>query len=255
MSAAVIELDSAGFRFGERWIYRDVSFALARGEIAAVLGPNGRGKTTLLKTVCGLLPPLEGEVRVRGRLGYVPQSAFAAFSYSVLDIVLMGRARHVRLFRVPSAQDFEIARQAIASLGLSDMSERLFNQLSGGERQLVLIARALASECDLLVLDEPVAALDFHNQGLILETLREISLQRGLTVLMSTHYPQHALHLAHKVLLMHGPDRYQFGASDEILSETNLRELYSVPIRKVDIEHDCRISTTLVPIFARDPLY
>ncbi len=248
---ATIELRQAGFRFAESWIYRHYSFAVETGEIVAILGPNGRGKTTLLKAMIGLLPLAEGSVEIAGEVGYVPQHATTAFDYSALDIVVMGRARHVKLFQVPTAEDFAIAQHALASLNLSALSERPFNQLSGGERQLVLIARALASECEILILDEPTSALDFHNQDKILQILTHIVRERGLTVLFSTHYPQHALHLADKVLLMHSPEHYQFGPTSDIMSEQNLQALYALPIREVRIEHGGQMTTTVIPIFSR----
>ena len=249
-SVAMIELKQAGFRFAETWIYRNYSLFINRGEIVAVLGPNGRGKTTLLKAVIGLLHLNEGSVSVSGEIGYVPQNASSAFSYSVLDMVVMGRARHIKLFQTPDSKDFAIARETLAALNLTELTDRPFNRLSGGERQLVLMARALASECDILVLDEPTSALDFHNQDKILGILRDIANEHDLTILFSTHYPQHALHIADKVLLMHGPDYYQFGLKSEIMSEENLRNLYALPIREVTVEFDGTTTTTVVPIFS-----
>ncbi|MGI9354120.1 MAG: ABC transporter ATP-binding protein, partial [Rhizobiaceae bacterium] len=221
----MIEIDRAGFRFGDTWIYHNYSLDVASGDIVAMLGPNGRGKTTLLKGVAGLLAPEEGTIAVNGEIGFVPQSADVSFDYSVLDMVVMGRTRHIKLFQVPDVEDFEVSRQVLAALGLTEFADRPFNRLSGGERQLVLIARALASECDLLLLDEPASALDFANQDLILKTLRSIARERKLTILFSTHYPQHALHLADKVLLMESAQRYQFGTKADMLTEENLGKL------------------------------
>ena len=249
-NSVAIELEQAGFRFVDSWVYRNYSLTINRGEIAAILGPNGRGKTTLLKAVIGLLNLKEGSVSVSGEIGYVPQSASSAFSYSVLDMVVMGRARHIKLFRTPGGEDFAIARETLAALNLTELTDRSFNRLSGGERQLVLIARALASECDILILDEPTSALDLHNQDKILSILRDIASERGLTILFSTHYPQHALHIADKVLLMHKPDYYQFGCKSEIMSEENLQKLYALPIREVSIEFNGKTATTVVPIFS-----
>lgn len=246
----MIEVRGAAFRYSDEWIFRDHSFRVEAGEIVAILGPNGRGKTTLLKAVTGLLDLEQGEVRVDGEIGYVPQNAQTAFPYSVLDMVVMGRARHVGLFSVPGKRDFEIAHQMISHLGLRPFEDRPFNRLSGGERQLVLIARALASECDALILDEPASALDFRNQDIILRTLRDVAKNQGLTVLLTTHYPQHAIHLADKALLMHSADRYQFGTTDEIMSDANLERLYSMPIRNITVDHDGVPQRTTVPIFS-----
>lgn len=247
----MISVEGAGFRFDERWIYRGVSFEADKGDMVAILGPNGRGKTTLLKAVVGLLTPEEGRVQTRGRIGYVPQRAEVAFAYKVIDMVVMGRAAHIGAFRSPGSEDYEIARTALDQLGLGDFAERPFDRLSGGERQLVLIARALASDCDLLVLDEPASSLDFRNQDIILSTLRRVAAENGLTVLLTTHFPQHAIHLANKVLLMHDVDRHLWGKADEMLTEHHLEALYGLPIRKVHVDHGGQIASSVIPIFSQ----
>ena len=219
--------------------------------MVAILGPNGRGKTTLLKAVVGLLKPEEGTVRVKGRIGYVPQRAEVAFAYKAIDMVVMGRARQVGMFRSPTRDDFKkSSRTALDQLGLGDYAERSFDRLSGGERQLVLIARALASDCDLLVLDEPASALDFRNQDVILSTLRSIASENRLTVLLTTHFPQHAMHLANKVLLMHSVDQHLWGQASEMLTERHLETLYGLPIRTVHVDHDGKTATSMIPVFS-----
>ena len=246
----MIECQNAGFRYAEDWIFRAHNFRVETADIVAVIGPNGRGKTTLLKIITGLLQPNEGNIHVQGNVGYVPQNAQSAFPYSVLDMVVMGRARHIGLFSVPGKHDFEIAHKMIDHLGLKSYEDRPFDRLSGGERQLVLMARALASECDVLVLDEPASALDFYNQNIILRTLRDVAKNHGLTVLLTTHYPQHAIHLADKVLLMHSANHFQFGTTADVMTDVNLEQLYSMPIRNVSIDHEGRVVTTTVPIFS-----
>lgn len=246
----MISVDQAGFRFDQRWIYRGVSFEADKGDMVAILGPNGRGKTTLLKAIVGLLTPEEGKVRADGRIGYVPQRAEVAFAYKVIDMVVMGRAAHIGAFRSPGSKDYEIARTALDQLGLGDHAERPFDRLSGGERQLVLIARALASDCDLLVLDEPASSLDFRNQDIILSTLRRVAAENGLTVLLTTHFPQHAIHLANKVLLMHDVDRHLWGEASEMLTERHLEALYGLPIRTVQVDHDGQTASSVIPVFS-----
>ena len=216
----------------------------------AILGPNGRGKTTLLKSIVGIYTPDEGKISVGGAFGYVPQNNDTPFAYKVLDMVVMGRARHIKYFRVPDTNDFSIARQSCQLLGISDLVDRPFNQLSGGERQLVLIARALASECQVLVLDEPASALDFQNQNTILSTLAKVAKERNLAILISTHFPQHALHLADSVLLMHSAEDYQIGSVNDVLTEENLHQLYSVPLKLVSIDYNGKTIDTVVPIFS-----
>lgn len=246
----MIECHNVGFRYTDDWVFRDHSFKVEQAEIVAILGPNGHGKTTLLKTITGLIQPEEGMILVDGQIGYVPQNAQTAFPYSVLDMVVMGRARHVGLFSVPGKQDYDIAHKMIARLGLQAFEDRPFDRLSGGERQLVLVARALASECDVLVLDEPASALDFQNQDIILRTLRDVAKNQGLTVLLTTHYPQHAIHLADKVLLMHSAEQFQFGATSDVMNDENLERLYNMPIRNLSLDHEGRVLKTTVPIFS-----
>lgn len=249
-AGAVIDVDSAGVALGGRWIFRRLSFALAQGETLAILGRNGQGKTTLLRALLGLLPVSEGRASVRGSVGYVPQRASVPFAYSVLDVVLMGRARHLGMFAVPGEADYAVARAALESLGMLSFATRRIDQLSGGEQQLVLISRALASECDVLILDEPTSALDFRNQDLILSTIRHVSRERGLTIVFASHYPQHAIRVGDKALLMQGVGDYAFGEVEDVMSEEALGRLYDIPIRKVSLVRDGQRTTSMVPVFS-----
>jgi iron complex transport system ATP-binding protein len=179
---------------------RRVSFDIGAGEVLCVLGRNGEGKSTLFKTILGLLPPHAGMVRVDGRhtanwsarqraltFGYVPQSGGGAFPFTVAELVLMGRTAHRGPFSAPSAADREVAAEALATLGIEPLAQREWVRISGGERQLALVARALAQEPRILVLDEPTASLDFGNQVRVLDAVRRLAESHGLTVLLSTH--------------------------------------------------------------------
>ncbi len=246
----MIDVNAVSFRYNEDWVYRNVSFDAEPGETVAILGPNGRGKTTLLKSVIGLLKPSGGTIKLGGRPGYVAQRIDIAFAYMTIDIVVMGRTADIGLFRSPDKNDYRIAHEALERLKIDSFAKRPFNRLSGGERQLVMIARALASECEILILDEPASALDFKNQDIILSTLRDVSKANGLTVLLTTHFPQHALHLADKALLMLDTENYRWGTTEEVLTERELENLYELPIRAVSVEHNGRESTTLTPLFS-----
>ncbi|MDU8944327.1 ABC transporter ATP-binding protein [Ovoidimarina sediminis] len=245
----MIRVRDAEVQYGDVRVFRGTSFDLERGQTGVILGPNGRGKTTLLKAIVGLLTLTAGVATTEGRIGYVAQRNDMAFSYRVLDIVVMGRASHVGLFRTPGAEDYRIARHSLDRLGIGGFADRPYTHLSGGERQLVMIARALASDCDILILDEPTSALDFSNQALILEMLERIAAENGLTVLMTSHVPQHAQLLADKVLLMHGPDRQEWGAAVDMLTEDRLEALYGVPIKALELQHRGRTANALVPLF------
>jgi iron complex transport system ATP-binding protein len=244
----MIEAHAVGFRYvaNAPFLFEDLSFSLDRGQTVVLLGRNGRGKTTLLKCLAGLATPTAGTVRCAGAVGYVPQQFATPFSYSVRDVVLMGRARHVGLFSNPTSKDRSLAADAIDLVGLSAFAERAIGTLSGGERQLALIARALASEAEILLLDEPASALDFHNQALMLAMLKKLSRDNGLTIVMTTHEPTHALEIADRAVLLHGAGRCQEGSIQAVCTEERLSELYGIPMRHLIYSNDGRPVSNIV---------
>lgn len=246
-----IPLSTIGLEYGylpQQGLFPPLDLCCRAGEITAILGTNGRGKTTLLHTLIGQLPPVAGTLHCSGYVGFVPQIFTPPFAYSVLDMVLMGRAARISLFALPSARDVAIARDALAQLGIADLVDADFSTLSGGQRQLVLIARALASECRMLILDEPTAALDWQNQAHVLHLLHRLAKTTDLSILLTTHDPAHARAIADRALLLMADRQYLYGRCDEMLTEDNLSRLYGLSVREVSVG-DYR---TLVPVLNRE---
>ena len=234
----MLELTDLGHRYQETgWLFRHVTLAVPPGSVTVVLGPNGRGKTTLVRCAAGLLNPEEGTVSHDGPIGFVPQARGGAFAYRAVDMVVMGRVRQVSLFGTPSRDDRVAALDAMDRIGVKHLAERQFPTLSGGEQQLVLVARAIASESPVLVLDEPTTGLDLHNQAQILSLLRKL-VADGLGVLLTTHHPDHALFLADSVVLMGGPEDVAYGSAAELLTEEALSRLYDIDVRIVTYRAD-----------------
>ncbi len=239
-----VNLKARGLRIGYpgRTVGRDIDLEVHKGEVFCLLGPNGSGKTTLFKTLLGLLPAQEGSVEVGGRpldgmsrrqiarsIAYVPQAHAPPFPYSVIDVVLMGRTTHLGVFASPSDHDRETARTALATLGIADLADHDYSRVSGGQRQLVLVARALAQESPLLIMDEPAASLDFGNQARVLsETLRLA--RTGLSVILSTHDPDHAFAVASTVALLDNGRINAVGAPDAVLTGESLSRIYGTDV-------------------------
>lgn len=201
----VIEAKDLHFSYGQKEILKGVSISLRQGDILSLLGPNGTGKSTLIKLLLGLLIPKSGEITLEEKklssyspkerakkIAYVPQSSGVAFAFSALDVVMMGRAARQSWFASPSKTDKEAAIRAMERLGVSHLANRAYPTMSGGEKQLTLIARALAGEAKILVMDEPISGLDYGNQLRLLETIISLS-KEGYSFLKSTHFPEHAM--------------------------------------------------------------
>lgn len=241
-----LELSKVAAGYGCHPVIKDVSLEVEAGEILCLLGPNGSGKTTLLKAILGFLKLQAGEICLDGEdisswprarlarvMGYIPQAHHPPFPFKVLDVVLMGRTAHLGPLAAPGPRDVEIARQALAALNISYLEDRVYTEISGGERQLVLIARALAQQPQVLIMDEPTSSLDFGNQVRVLGRIAELASQ-GLSIIMATHFPNHAFTCAQKVALVnHGT--VVAGPPGSMITEASLKSLYQVDTKILSV--------------------
>ena len=245
----MIRVSDLSFAYGSRQVLRDVTFSVNKGDFLAVLGPNGVGKSTLFRCILGILKGYSGLITVNGRdiremsrremaacMSYIPQNHGTAFAYSVLDTVLMGTTHEVGTFSSPKASQVRLAKDALEQVGIADLEERKFTQLSGGEQQMVMIARALSQQADLLMMDEPTSSLDYGNREKILTLLKNLTCS-GYTVVLSTHDPQHALSYSSSVLAMHEGTVEAFGNTADVLTADLLRKLYGIPAVIVDSDY------------------
>lgn len=231
----------------EKPIIGPLSFEVKAGEVVCLIGPNGIGKTTLFKTILGLLKPLGGNIAVDGKdyhkysakefartVAYVPQGHIPPFPYSVRDVVVMGRNPNMHELSSPRKEDFEFADEKLALMGIEHLAERDYTEVSGGERQMVMIARALAQNTSLLVMDEPTAHLDYGNETRVLGQVKKLA-SLGYTIVMITHVPGHAFLCADKVLAVGHNSYFAMGTPEDILTEECLNTLYGIEIQLSDV--------------------
>lgn len=245
-----IEVKNLNFSYGDRPVLHDISFTVGKGEFLSILGPNGVGKSTLFRCVLGLLSGYTGQVLVDGidtrsftvreaakHIAYIPQSSRSIFNYSVFDIVLMGRTSGLSTFRSPGKADKELCAWAMEKVGITRLADRCFHRLSGGEQQLVLIARALVQKAPILMLDEPTANLDFGNQLLVLEQARSLA-REGYTVIQTTHHPEQSYMFSDRILAIQNGRVLTEGNPKEVLTTETLHALYGVDVDVVSLYQD-----------------
>jgi iron complex transport system ATP-binding protein len=237
----LLEARDLAIGYGRTQIASGLDLSVIAGSVTCLLGPNGVGKTTLFKTLLGLIPPLSGTVEIDGsdlsridrqtiarHIAYVPQAQIAEFPYTVIDLVVMGRTAHLGTFSGPRRTDHDAAMAALDKLGIASLAERDSTQISGGQRQLALIARALAQRTRIVVMDEPTASLDLGNRILVLDTIRGLA-ESGLAIVLSTHEPEHAFVVADRVAIL-GRDRFATGPVKAIMTSRELSQLYGVAL-------------------------
>jgi iron complex transport system ATP-binding protein len=245
----MVRVREASFSYDSHRIFNSVSFDINPGEVLCLLGCNGCGKTTLLRCICGALDLETGSIQLDGRdisgmtatdiarrIGFVFQEHSAPFPYSVIDVVCMGRAPHLKIFSAPADKDLIIAEESLDMVGMSHLRNKPYTQISGGERQLVLVARTIAQQPDVILLDEPTSHLDLRNQTLILQMINRLA-QQGLCVMMSSHLPNHALLFSSKVALMNGNGILALGKPDDVIDEESLGEIYGIEVKILTGRH------------------
>jgi iron complex transport system ATP-binding protein len=244
----MLQVESISFGYSAACdLLSDLSFTVNDGDIVCLLGPNGAGKTTLLRCLLGISKVHAGSIRVKGReiasvpaaelsrwIAYVPQATDTVFPYRVLDMAVMGRTPHIGFAAVPSKADMTIAREALRELGIAHLADCLFSEISGGERQLTLIARAITQQAGMLIMDEPTSSLDYGNQVRILKVISHLAKQ-GYSILMTSHFPSHAFMLCNKVLVMKHGRIIAAGSPEEIMTEEGLSDLYGAKVKIVEI--------------------
>lgn len=243
-----VEVKNLCFSYGNTPIVKNVSFTAQEGQLVAVLGANGAGKTTLFRCMMGFLKAKQGEILLDGQevgnidrnafaalAAYIPQTSVPVFNYSVYETVLMGTTGQLSPLRAPGKAQHETVREMLRLLDMEALSERGITRISGGERQLALIARALAQKAKLLVMDEPTANLDYGNQHRVMQRIRALA-DNGYCVLLSTHNPEHALRYATHILALQEGKVCAFGKTEEVLDSTLLQSLYSIPATIMEID-------------------
>jgi len=240
MSAPLITFEHADLGYGRKVVLRDVSFTVERADFLGIVGPNGAGKTTILKTLLGILPPVSGTVRLaspKPRFGYVPQrdSVDESYPLSVADMVMMARYPLMGPFARPTKRDREAVMRALEEVGIADLARLHYGSLSGGQKQRTLIARALAAEPDIMVLDEPTNGMDMAGDAAIVDLIEQLHRERNLTVIFVTHLLATVINSAHQTLFIKD-GAYEVGPVSQVLTGENLSRVYGLPVMVEEIE-------------------
>jgi len=236
----IVEAEEIVFGYHGNPVLKKISARIKDGDVLAILGPNGSGKTTLIKILLGLVRPQGGRIKLEGeninflarnelakKMAYVPQSHREAFGYTVTDIVLMGRMPHISFMGRYGKNDQKIVAESLEKMSVGHLHDRPYTEISGGERQLVLIARAVAQEAKIIVMDEPSSSLDFGNQLRLMDTVRRLS-REGYTFIFTTHHPEHAMSVADRVIMMDKGRIINDGKPEEVINFENIRTLYDL---------------------------
>lgn len=258
----ILEVENGCFGYPKQEeILKNINLHLEKGHILSVLGPNGIGKTTLLKCMIGLLPWTKGRSLLNGTdlremkskdiwntISYIPQAHSFSFSYTGLEMVMLGRSSHLGLFEQPGAQEIELAEVMMEKVGITRLAGKDCNRMSGGELQMVLIARALINEPELIILDEPETGLDFHNQILVLNMIEHLAHEEGISAIMNTHYPTNAMSIADEAFMMNRKGDRFYGTTDSILNEQNISRSFDVNVIVDEVSYKDRLIRNIIPV-------
>ncbi len=264
---SLLEVKEAGFGYGRHNVLENINFQMEAGEVICLIGPNGSGKTTLLDCIMGIFPLKKGEILLQGKninylkareiartIAYVPQIHKKTFPYTVEEIVLMGRASHIGMFGSPGREDVSTSHEAIETVGIKHLMHRPYTELSGGEGQLVMIARALAQQSKIMIMDEPTTYLDFQNSLTVLEVTRQLAKKKNLSIILATHYLNHAFYFENNGLttftaMLNEKKFAIYGRPGEVLTKENISKIFKIECKIIDYDlDDLKKQKYIIPI-------
>lgn len=256
----ILEIKNLTFSYDKHIVFKDLDFKLESPDVLSILGPNGIGKTTLIKCLLGIKKKTSGEILIDGKeidefnkkdfysfVAYLKQGGKETSIYTVLDTVLLGLASQINPLLKPKESDIEKVEAILKELGIYHLKDKYVSKLSGGEAQMVFMARALVREPEILILDEPESNLDYRNQLLMLDTIERLK-SRGKLIIFNTHYPEHALRYSNKVLLLNKNYQYKFGNTSDIITKENIEETYKIKAAVGELKDGDTIYRDIIPL-------
>ncbi|GAA0732956.1 ABC transporter ATP-binding protein [Clostridium oceanicum] len=257
----MIKVSKVAFNYDKgRTLFKDLSFEVKKGETLAVLGPNGTGKTTFIKCLMGFFKFRVGEVFINNisnkdinqkdfwkQVGYVPQAKNVSFGFSVLEMVVMGLSPYIGMGRLPKKEEYSKAKEMLKQLGILHLQNASCNKISGGQLQMVLIARTLIKDPKILIMDEPESNLDLKNQMKILNIIEKLNSKKQMAIIINTHFPHHALKVAQNTLII-GENNHVLGSTKEIVTKENMKQYFDIDTEIISYSKDNKVYNTILPL-------